>query len=71
MMRLLSKFLSYLLHPLFTPTYGTIFYFLVTPKYSPLEMQAGNSEPLFRRTLLLLSEPFSGHNKLSASRDYR
>jgi hypothetical protein len=53
MMRLLSKVLSYILHPLFTPTYGTVFYFLVTPKYSPLEMQAGNILPIFILTVLI------------------
>ena len=53
MMRLLSKFLSYLLHPLFTPTYGTVFYFLMTPKYSPIEMQAGNILPIFILTVLI------------------
>ena len=53
MMRLLSKFLSYLLHPLFTPTYGTVFYFLLTPKYSPLEMQAGNILPVFILTVII------------------
>lgn len=53
MMRLLSKFLSYILHPLFTPTYGTVFYFLVTPKYSPLEMQGGNILPIFILTVII------------------
>lgn len=53
MMRLLSKFLSYALHPIFTPTYGTVFYFLVTPKYSPLEMQGGNILPIFILTVII------------------
>ncbi len=52
-MRLLSKFLSLILHPLFIPTYGTVFYFLMTPRYSPLEMQAGNILPIFILTVII------------------
>lgn len=53
MMRLFSKLLSFILHPVFTPTYGTVFYFLVTPKYSPLEMQGGNILPVFILTVII------------------
>ena len=52
-MRLLSKLISYLLHPMFIPTYGTVFYFAVTPKYSPLEMQGGNILPVFILTVII------------------
>ena len=53
MMRLFSKLLSFILHPVFAPTYGTVFYFLVTPKYSPLEMQGGNILPVFILTVVI------------------
>ena len=53
MMRLFSKLISFILHPVFTPTYGTVFYFLVTPKYSPLEMQGGNILPVFILTVII------------------
>ncbi len=53
MMHLFSKLLSFILHPVFTPTYGTVFYFLVTPKYSPLEMQGGNILPVFILTVII------------------
>ena len=42
MMRTFSKIFTFLFHPLLAPLYGTLFYFRVTPKYSPLEMQSGN-----------------------------
>ena len=53
MMRSFSKLISLLLHPLFIPTYGTVFYFMVTPKYSPLEMQGGNVLPIFILTVII------------------
>lgn len=53
MMHLFSKLLSFILHPVFTPIYGTVFYFLVTPKYSPLEMQGGNILPVFILTVII------------------
>lgn len=52
-MRLFSKIISYLLHPMFIPTYGTVFYFAVTPKYSPLELQGGNILPIFILTVII------------------
>ena len=53
MMRHFSKLISFILHPLFIPTYGTVFYFMVTPKYSPLEMQGGNILPIFILTVII------------------
>ena len=41
-MRVFSNFISYLLHPLFIPIAGTIAYFLITPKYTPLEVQSAS-----------------------------
>jgi hypothetical protein len=52
-MRIFSKLISFLFHPLFIPTYGTVFYFMVTPKYSPLEMQGGNILPIFILTVII------------------
>ena len=52
-MRHFSKLISFILHPLFIPTYGTVFYFMVTPKYSPLEMQGGNILPIFILTVII------------------
>lgn len=52
-MRLLSKLLSVVLHPLLIPTYGSIFYFMVTPKYSPTELKLGNIIPIFILTVLI------------------
>ena len=52
-MRFLSKLISYILHPIFIPTLGTVFYFAVTPKYSPLEMQGGNILPIFILTVII------------------
>lgn len=52
-MRLLSKLFTYLFHPLLIPLYGTVFYFRVTPKYSPLEMQSGNVLPIFILTVII------------------
>ena len=53
MMRLLSKIFTYLFHPLLIPIFGTLFYFKVTPKYSPLEMQSGNVLPIFILTVII------------------
>jgi hypothetical protein len=52
-MRLFSKLLSFLLHPMLIPTYGSIFYFMVTPKYSPLPLKLGNLIPIFILTVLI------------------
>lgn len=52
-MRLFLKAISYLFHPLFVPFAGTITYFMVTPKYSPLELQSGNILPIFILTIII------------------
>lgn len=53
MMRTFSKIFTFLFHPLLAPLYGTLFYFRVTPKYSPLEMQSGNVLPVFILTVII------------------
>ena len=45
--------LAYLFHPVFIPIAGTVCYFLVTPKYSPLELQSGNVLPIFILTVII------------------
>ncbi|MGB5819544.1 MAG: hypothetical protein WBG90_08670 [Saonia sp.] len=45
--------ISYIFHPLFIPFAGTMTYFLVTPKYSPLELQSGNILPIFILTVII------------------
>jgi hypothetical protein len=53
MMRPFSILFTALFHPLLIPLYGTLFYFQVTPKYSPLEMQSGNVLPVFILTVII------------------
>lgn len=52
-MKLFFKILSILLHPIFLPIAGTITYFVITPKYSPLELQSGNILPIFILTVII------------------
>jgi membrane-associated phospholipid phosphatase len=52
-MKLFQKIISYLFHPLFIPIAGTFTYFLITPKYSPLELQSGNIVPIFILTVII------------------
>jgi len=52
-MRQLFLLISYIFHPLFVPMAGTIAYFLVTPKFTPLEMQSGNILPVFILTIII------------------
>lgn len=52
-MRAFLKLISYLLHPLFIPFAGTLAYFLITPKYSPLKIQSGNILPIFILTIII------------------
>ena len=52
-MRQLFLFISYLFHPLFVPLAGTVAYFLVTPKYTPLALQGGNILPVFILTIII------------------
>jgi len=52
-MRIFLKVISYIFHPLFIPMAGTLAYFIVTPKYSPLELQSGNVLPIFILTVII------------------
>lgn len=52
-MRLFLNIVSYIFHPLFVPIGGTVIYFLVTPKYSSLEIQSGNILPIFILTVII------------------
>ena len=52
-MRQLFLLISYIFHPLFVPMAGTVAYFLVTPKYTPLELQSGNILPVFILTIII------------------
>lgn len=52
-MRVFLQIVSYLLHPLYIPFAGTLAYFLITPKYSPLELQSGNILPIFILTVII------------------
>ncbi|NJB70997.1 membrane-associated phospholipid phosphatase [Saonia flava] len=52
-MRVFLKLISYIFHPLFIPIAGTLIYFTLTPKYSPLELQSGNILPIFILTVII------------------
>tara|TARA_R110002167_G_scaffold304613_6_gene508862 strand:+ start:2860 stop:3465 length:606 start_codon:yes stop_codon:yes gene_type:complete len=52
-MKVFLRMVSYLFHPIFIPIAGTIAYFLVTPKYSPIELQSGNILPIFILTVII------------------
>ena len=52
-MRGFLKTVSLLFHPLFVPLAGTLAYFIITPKYSPLELQSGNVLPIFILTVII------------------
>ncbi len=52
-MRAIYQLISYLFHPLFIPIGGTLMYFIITPKYTPLEMQSGNILPIFILTVII------------------
>lgn len=52
-MKLFLKVVSYFFHPLFIPIMGTLSYFVITPKYSPLELQSGNILPIFILTVII------------------
>lgn len=52
-MRQLFLLISYIFHPLFVPLAGTVAYFMVTPKYTPLEIQSGNILPVFILTIII------------------
>ncbi len=52
-MRLLSKLVSYIFHPIFLPLAGTVSYFLITPKYTTIELKSGNILPIFILTIII------------------
>ncbi|WP_047246404.1 hypothetical protein [Maribacter thermophilus] len=52
-MKLFFNAISYIFHPIFIPIYGTVAYFLSTPKYTPLEAQSGNILPIFILTIII------------------
>jgi membrane-associated phospholipid phosphatase len=52
-MKLFQQVISYIFHPLFIPVIGTVAYFLITPKYSPIELQSGNILPIFILTVII------------------
>lgn len=52
-MKLFSKIVTYLFHPIFIPLAGTLVYFIVTPKYTPTEFQSGNVLPIFILTVII------------------
>lgn len=52
-MKLFYKVISLLFHPIFAPIAGVVAYFLITPKYSPLELQSGNVLPIFILTIII------------------
>ncbi|MDB2607062.1 hypothetical protein N9Y48_04730 [Zobellia sp.] len=52
-MKVFLKVISYIFHPLFIPIAGTLAYFLITPKYSPIPIQSANVLPIFILTVII------------------
>ncbi|CAM4100771.1 hypothetical protein [Zobellia nedashkovskayae] len=52
-MKVFLKVISYIFHPLFIPIAGTLAYFLITPKYSPLAIQGTTILPTFILTVII------------------
>tara|TARA_R110002050_G_scaffold179118_3_gene312513 strand:+ start:181586 stop:182191 length:606 start_codon:yes stop_codon:yes gene_type:complete len=52
-MKVFLKIIAYLFHPIFIPIEGTLIYYLVTRKYTSLEMQVGNLLPIFILTVVI------------------
>jgi hypothetical protein len=52
-MREFLTLIAYLFHPIYIPFAGTVTYFLITPKYTPLEVQGGNILPVFILTVII------------------
>ncbi|MBU2974349.1 MULTISPECIES: hypothetical protein [unclassified Zobellia] len=52
-MKVFLKAISYVFHPLFIPVAGTLAYFLITPKYSPIAIQSANVLPIFILTVII------------------
>ncbi|RKR14161.1 hypothetical protein CLV91_0233 [Maribacter vaceletii] len=52
-MKNFQEVISYIFHPLFTPIIGTLSYFLLTPKYSPIQLQSSSILPIFILTIVI------------------
>ncbi|WP_405380288.1 hypothetical protein [Maribacter sp. LLG6340-A2] len=52
-MKVFSNLISYIVHPLFIPIGGTIAYFLITPKFTPIEVQSASILPIFILTVII------------------
>lgn len=52
-MKVFLTFISYIFHPIFIPVGGTIAYFLITPKHTPIEVQGGNVLPIFILSVII------------------
>lgn len=52
-MKVFLKIIAYLFHPIFIPIGGSLFYFLVTKKYTSLGMKMGNLIPIFIITVVI------------------
>jgi len=52
-MRFFLTTISFLFHPIFIPIGGTIAYFLITPKHTPIEVQGGTVLPIFILTVII------------------
>lgn len=53
MMKLFLQVISYIFHPLFIPVAGTVGYYAITPKYSPIEEQSGHILPILILTVII------------------
>src|SRR5690606_39146686 len=52
-MKIFFRAIPYIFNPLFVPIAGTLMYFIITPKYSPLKLQSGNILPIFILTVII------------------
>lgn len=52
-MKRLAQIISYTFHPLFVPIAGTVFYFKLTPRYTPIAIQGGTILPIFILTIII------------------
>tara|TARA_R110002051_G_scaffold68990_1_gene124205 strand:- start:1715 stop:2320 length:606 start_codon:yes stop_codon:yes gene_type:complete len=52
-MKVFFKIIAYIFHPIFIPISGALIYFLVTKKYTSLEMKIGNLLPIFILTVII------------------
>mgnify|MGYP003668713103 FL=1 len=52
-MKAFFKIIAYLFHPIFIPIYGCLIYFVVTKKYTSMEMKVGNLFPIFILTVVI------------------